>query len=260
MTRVLRPTQPRWRVPLRPAPVNGRKRERIESESDFVDPLFTLNDGWLTMHAAVSGDPLAGQLGLPGLWRIVSGRIGQATQRVFELPPLADFDEEDELTAEDVLAECKAWALSTAMGRIADGWQPPPRAEVESWIPSGGLSLRAETEARQIGLIHEANRLALVCPILPRIPAELSPKRREWLQALLTDGQDRWRMVRIGLTETSAITEVDFSGVPPAIGECVFRTGLGALRWVVAWLVESAAFLAEPSVTCSALEVCPARG
>jgi hypothetical protein len=179
---------------------------------------------------------------------------------VFELPPLPPLDEDWESTAEDVLAECKAWALSTAVGRLADGWRPPPREEVESWIPGGGLSLRAETQARQVGLVHEANRLALVCPILPRLPAELPAARRDWLRALLMDGQDRWRMVRIGLTETSALAEVDFSGVPPAIGESVFRTGLGALRWVVAWLVESAAFLADTSVACPALEVCPARG
>src|SRR5262249_28075615 len=106
---------------------------------------------------------------------------------------------------------------------------------------------------------HEASRLALVCPILTGIAADLSPARRSWLRALLQDGQDRWRLVRLGLTETAAAAEIDLTGVPPLIVESVFRTSLGALRWVVAWLVESAVFLADRAKPCAALEVCPER-
>ena len=253
MTRVLRPTAPRRIGAPKGGYLNGHARTRPEP----THPLFTLEDGWSVLHAAApaDADPLGG-VKEPGLWRYVGGTAGKPVERVFELPPLPDVEDDGESSADDLLAECRAWALDG----VPVGWQPPERDEVESWLPPGGLAIRAGAHARQAALVHEPGRLALTCPILTNIPAGLSAARRGWLRAVLLDGQNRWRLVRVCLTDSAALAEIDFSGAPPAIVESLFRTGLGALRWVVAWLVESAAFLADPSVTCRAVEVCPSAG
>jgi hypothetical protein len=116
---------------------------------------------------------------------------------------------------------------------------------------------------RQGELIHQPNRLAVRFPIVQRVPDDLPPRRREWLREVLIDGQNRWRMVRIGLAEeagsSAALAEVDLSGCPHGLLESLFAAGLGALRWVVGWLVEAADFLVDGSVACRALEVCQVR-
>jgi hypothetical protein len=55
------------------------------------------------------------------------------------------------------------------------------------------------------------------------------------------------------------LAEVDLTGCPPAVVECVFRAGLAALWWVVEWLARPADFLADAARPSRALEVFPAR-
>ena len=69
-------------------------------------------------------------------------------------------------------------------------------------------------------------------------------------------------MVRLGFGEPPAaavLAEVDLTGCPPEVVECVFRAGLAALRWVVEWLARPADFLADAAQPSRAVEVFPAR-
>lgn len=224
---------------------------------------------WWTLRTAAEGpghDVLRGQLGRAGLWKLVTGPNGDGPGRVFDLPKSAlhqaewldEFDEDDGATSpfEDALR----WALDTARGRVREGWQPPSRAEVETWIPTASLTVETARFVRQGTLEHGAGRLALRIPIVPAIPTDLSAARKEWLREILIDAQDRWRMVRIGITERAGVdAEVDFSGAPHSVLPFVFAKGLESLRWTVRWLVESADFLVNASLACRAIEVCPTR-
>jgi hypothetical protein len=222
--------------------------------------LFTTDNGWpvLTTAKPLAGvDPLRGQLDRPGLWKLV--RSGDGVRRVFEMPPPKHAPADDGDEPADPALACLSWALATAAGKLPDGWQPPPRHEVEAWLPANGLTVQAGSLVRQGELVHRPERLALRFPILTTIPADLPAARRGWLEEVLQEGQDRWRLVRVGLAGEAAWAEVDLSGCPGPVLESLFRAGLGALRWVVEWLAGTAAFLADPAVGCRALEVCPVR-
>lgn len=230
--------------------------ERRRPASRATSNRFTLADGWATLRSSrplAHADPLRDLLGRPGLWKLV--RSPQGVVRVFELPPLpTDLgEEEDEPLSPDA---CLAWAQATARGEVPDNWAPPPRSEVDAWLTGGALTVAAGAVVRQGELIHRPDRLALRYPVLLRLPSELSPLRRAWLEELLLDAQDRWRLVRVGLAGDAAWAEVDLTGCPGPLMECLFRAGRDALRWVVGWLAESTAFLADPGATCRAVEVC----
>jgi hypothetical protein len=246
----------------------GFRRSRVGVGYRRDGLVFKTEGRWSTLQAAAAEAdvaPLHGQLGRPGLWKPLPG--GGRPLSVFDLPhaaltAAADADEDEEAAAP--FEACLAWALATAEGRVPDGWAPPPRSEVESWLPPGGLTLQVGPFVRQGTLAHGPDRLALTFPVLPRIPDDLPESRRAWLAALLLDAQT-WRLVRVGLTDApghrAAYAEVDLTGAPAAALECLMRTGLGALRWVVQWLVGPAAFLADGARACRALEeVCPWAG
>jgi hypothetical protein len=226
--------------------------------------LFTQESKWAVLQAvepSPQDDPLRGQLGKPGLWKQapVEGR----SVRVFDLPLAACSGRhgDDEDTAVSPLEACLRWALMTLDGKLPVGWQTPARDEVEGLIPQGGLTVQVGPFVRQGTLIHRPDRLAVSFPLLPRVSENLSANRMSWLRELLGDGQ-RCRMVRLGMTggptDLAVYAEVDLSGAPPGSVECLFKTGLDCLRWVVHELVGSAAFLADSSLVCRSLEeVCP---
>jgi hypothetical protein len=188
-----------------------------------------------------------GYIGRPGLWKAVRGAGGEVAP-VFEIPEVVftrGGDDEDGEPVEAARGACFDWALATVGGEPCAGWVPPPLAEVESWVGIGRLTVQHGPWLRQGELIHRQDRLALRFPLVPAVPEELAPPRRAWLEEVLADAQDRWRMVRVGLAGSgAAVAEVDLSGCPAALLEGLFRTGLDCLRWVVAWLVPSADFLA----------------
>lgn len=213
---------------------------------------------WSTLRATKSdnNNPLMGYLACPGLWKAARGAGGEVAP-VFEIPEAAftrGGDDEDGEPVEAARGVCLDWALATAGGESRAAWAPPPLAEVESWVGIGRLTVQHGPWLRQGELIHRPDRLALRLPLVPAVPEDLAPPRRAWLEEVLADAQDRWRMVRVGLVGSAAVAEVDLSGCPAALLEGLFRTGLDCLRWVVAWLVASADFLAagDPS---RALEV-----
>jgi hypothetical protein len=223
--------------------------------------LLTPGRGWVALESAKplpDANPLRGQLSRPGLWKLVRG---DGVRRIFELPEAAlSAEEPDDAEETSSLRACVRWALDTDSGEIPAGWQPPPREEVETWLPVSRLIVQTGPAVRQGELVHSPERLAVRFALVHSIPEELNEGRRAWLEEVLAEAQDRWRMVRVGLTAGSAaLAEVDFTGCPRAALEVLFPTGLDALRWVVEGLVKVADFLADPPATSRALEVRRAR-
>jgi hypothetical protein len=206
-------------------------------------------------------DPLKGQLGRPAPWKW-TGSEQAGYHRIFDVPAhlLSECADEDGDDAKLPVGSIIPWAIATENGELPTGWEPPPREEAISWIRPQGLSLQVGPFARQGTLIHTPERLALRFPILPSIPADLPEPRRQWLRAILIEAQNRWRLVRIGLSDRgTAEAEVDLSGAPACVVESLLRTSLDAIRFVVEWLVWPAAFLADTSISCEAWNVCPVR-
>jgi hypothetical protein len=225
---------------------------------------FSPEGAWSTLRSTeplVGVDPLRGLLGEPGAWHFVRG-ADCTIRKLLELPsPVFNFQTDADALddAESPLRELLNWGLATDKGLITSGWKAPERAEIDTWMSPGALTIQRGPIVRQ-GRIHlEANRLAIRFPLVTSLPEGLSANRRLWLRELLLDGQNRWRMVRLGLTEQGAEAEIDLSGAPPVVLEPLFKASLDALRWVVQWLALSAAFLADPAVACQAWEVCPLR-
>jgi len=222
---------------------------------------------WLvaTASGGKDDDPLCGQLGKPGLWKLVTD--GPKVRREFHLPlgvlsveeVLGEGDED----APDPLEVCMGWVSATALDDLPAGWECPARDEVESWIPDGGLTLRSGALVRQGSLVCGSDRLALRMPIVSEVHAGLSEARRAWLRELLLDAQNRWRMVRIGIEgepdHQAIAAEVDLSGAPAVVLEALFRISLDALRWVASWLVMSAGLVADARVGCRLCETGPER-
>jgi hypothetical protein len=227
--------------------------------------MFRTDGIWSTLAGSepvIGIDPLRGQLGQPGLWKVIAGPEEKSLQRVFELPArVLEVHEEDDDSEEATspLSACLHWAMQTAEGQPIPGWQPPPRDELEAWIPPYGLAIQTGPIARQGFVICTPERLALRFPVAPSIPPELPAARRAWLRELLLEAQNRWRMVRVGLSDSSVEAEVDLTGAPAVVLEALFRFSLDALRWVVHWLAYPANFLADPTISCRAWESCPLR-
>jgi len=224
---------------------------------------------WAVLESDAGADAdheVVAQIGQPGLWRVIADLNGDP-RRVFELHDsvlslVGDASSPDTNSEpRSMLDDCLDWALGTADGKIPVGWQPPARAEIEALIPRGRLTIASGTEARQGELIHAPGRLALRFPILHRVPAGLPELRRRWLRDILFDAQNRWRLVRLGFTgqpdNLAIAAEVDLSGAPHAALEPLLSVGLDSLHWVVTWLVETAALLADADVACRALEFGP---
>jgi hypothetical protein len=224
--------------------------------------------GWptlTTVRTEARGDPLRGRLGRPGLWKSVVVGAGRraSVQQVWELPPAVlrdlaeDADEEQGDGDGSAFHAALAWALATADGQAPAGWRAPPREELEAAMPPGALTVRKGSLVRQGSLLWAPNRVALVFPVLARVPPDLPGARREWLEALLADAQTQWRLVRLGVAAeegaSSVQAEVDLSGAPLPLMEGLLKNSLSALQWVVQWLIRSADFLADARVACRAL-------
>ena len=131
--------------------------------------------------------------------------------------------------------------------------------EEAGWVASR-RTRRDSGRRRTLYSMTAEGRLAFDFPIVPKIPPDLSAARKEWLRELLTDGQDRWRLVRIGLAGDSEVhAEVDLTGAPHEALEELVRVGVDALRLVVSSLVEPADFLVNGADDCRAVEIRPNR-
>ncbi len=220
--------------------------------------LLTPKRRWCVLETAPSAncDLLATEWNRPGLWKLVSAKPYGAVLREFHLPiQVLLIDEaitDPDPNGKTVIDALMEWAVATSRGTLPDGWSPPSREDIESWIPAGGLTVQDGPIIRQGSLVHAANRLAIRFPIVPSISPNLSDSRLDLLRDVLIDGQSRWRMVRLGFTSPAgrqAIeAEVDLTGAPLEVLQPIFKISLDALRWVVRWIVWSAALLADARV------------
>lgn len=218
---------------------------------------FGLDNGWgrFETRRSTHGDVLSNQLGRPALWKLRSGDDGSGTRSVFEIPPTVLPGPGSAAERYEALAR---WALSTANGKPDGSWEPPARDEIERRLPELALTLQVGSIAVQGTMTHEPGRLAFGFPIVERIPDDLPAPRMAWLRALLIDGQDCWRLVRIGLTaDGAARAEVDLSGAPNDVIETLVPIGLDSLRLVVSSLVEPAEFLVHRTESDAALKSSP---
>jgi len=217
-----------------------------------------VRSGWGTFEAngTQRSDPLRGQLDRPGLWKLSVDARG-AVRGVFELPPsLMALAESDAARFADVAG----WALATAGGKAEKSWSPPAKAEVESWLPDGALTLQVGAIARQGALVLDDERLLFRFGIVHEIPQSLSAARKAWLRELLVEAQNRWRLVRIGMNGRADVqAQVDLTGAPHHALEELVHIGTDALRLVVSSLVEPADFLVNGATGCRAVEVRPNR-
>ncbi|HEY2952912.1 MAG TPA: hypothetical protein VGK40_10030 [Verrucomicrobiae bacterium] len=207
-------------------------------------------------------DRLRGVIGRPGFWKHVTdnGR----SRHVFELPThlLLDTDEDDFTTdeARPLLADALTWAQATVDGGLPEGWRPPPREKVEAWIPKGRLTVQHGAIVRQGELVHAPDCLALRVPVLPVLPADLPELNTRFLEQILLEATDRWRLVRLGIVDDgealAVIAEVNFTGASAPVIERLILASLASLHWTSLWLAESAELLADVAVTPRALALC----
>lgn len=219
---------------------------------------FRVRSGWGTFEANGKShrrDALRGQLGRPGLWKLVTGQRHGTVRKVFDLPP--SILPRDASVA-GRFEKVAGWALATCGGKADRSWSPPAEEELERWLPANALTLQVGEIARQGEMTRGTGRLSFDFPVVTKIPRDLPAPRREWLQELLADTQDRWRMVRIGLAGRSEVhAQVDLTGAPHEALEELVPLGLDTLRLVVSFVVEPADFLVHGSEGCRALEVPP---
>lgn len=219
--------------------------------------------GWLVFTSPwpSTADPLH-SLGAFGLWKPV--RDEQQMRRMFAVRQswMADDDfcpADEDRSSYDCLVD---WASATAEGTLPSGWVVADRTSVDACLGKTRLTLVHRGFTRQLQILHAADRLTLRLPILPAVPANLPEARRRWLRTLLLDAQNTHQLFRLGFiqegAQTSVIAEIDLTGVPSMLLEPLLSKSCDALRWVVAWLVESADFLAQADVASRALELCAA--
>jgi hypothetical protein len=148
------------------------------------------------------------------------------------------------------------WAEATRDGSAPGGWEPPPRAEVEEWLPPTQRTVRAGASVAQLDLIVEPARFALVIPSLARIPAELSPARAAWLGEICSDAQQRWRMVRFGIDEaaSSVRAEVDLTGAPADRARPLAELALAALTCSAEWAIPALSLVTDAAVASRILD------
>ena len=238
-----------------------------------------VRDPGLTAPADASGasttspdvvDPLRGQLGRPGLWKRVEIAEDSGDVRCrFELPPaILDRSDGDEEEGAEPFAAAMAWAIETARGEVPADWTQPSAEDIgmekDEFVVQHGRFVRQGRLVRGEGL------LALRVPILKRsadvedrpvFDPQASDPRSAWLRRLLVDGQNRWRMVRVGLDSPEALVlaEIDLSGAPHSVAGILVRASLGVLRGIVTWLVAPVDLLADRALAREALQVCAVR-
>jgi hypothetical protein len=240
-----------------PGPRGERVRNgsALRSEGDWLA---------LALREPFEGDPLRDLLGSPGLWRALRERPLRdepSWTRVFDLPPLAPPEAEDEPLPGHPCAALLDWAEATADGSTPRGWTPPQQAEVDSWLEPARRSVRAGAHVAQIDLVVEPPRFGLVIPALVRIPAELPPARVAWLDELCHDTQERWRMVRFGVDEAAASVraEVDLTGAPLDRARPLVELALAALTCSAEWALPSFSLVTDPGVASQTLDRNPRR-
>jgi hypothetical protein len=213
--------------------------------------------GWTTwIDRSRSGERASvDTLGRRGLWRAVRREEGIDT--TFACPPLSrlvGIQEETSLSGEAAVRE---WACATANDDLPDAWSAPVRTAVEDWFDADRLSVRAGAHIAKGELECGPERLRLRFPDLVRLDPRLPESRQAWVRALCLDAQSRWHLVRFGVVEERVCAEVDLSGAPPVLAESLVGWALEALVFSVGWALPAFALVADPDVSCPALDLGP---
>lgn len=238
-------------------------------------------NGWLSVEPSHrNGDALpagADLLGKPGLWRWAGDGVGRSDVGadelfspgipVFELPRrlVASLGSDDGESGEsgdaggDLLGEFLHWAEATSHGDVADGWSAPPADELKRLTEAEAMTVRGPGIACEIELHRQPNRLALRCPVVPAIPADLPDSRRQWLRLLVRHTQQTWHFVRVGIDEESrrVLAEVDLTGAPKELIPLLYPVTVDALRCVIGCVAKPAAVICDMKVTSSLLAAGP---
>ena len=261
MGRLLNLRRNDWTARLRESGFTPLGAERLFGRDGVV---LSLEQGWLTLttsNGSVGTDPLLGHLGRPGLWKPVLERGSLRLVSDVRASILSEDAKAAEAGGEGANGagdSVLSWLLTTLSGRLPEGWEPPPREEVELQVDLSLLVVRSGAFTSQGTLIHGPRRLALEFPVC-RIPDDLPAARVRWLRALLLDGQSRWRLARVGFNPAgdAAAAEVDLSGAPLSAIQFLVRTALESLRWVVGSILAPAALAVDPTVDSHILKAFP---
>ena len=256
------PVRPLWDRELA---AKGFTRKAGNGHAAFDGVAFSIDGNWPVLRTEAcfeEADPLAGEVGKPGLWKVIKGDRG--LYRMFDLPPsvltgVEGDDWEDEATGSSRFGSVLTWALDTVKGDPPEGWDPPPLEDVEALIPPGWLTQRSGAHARQGELLHEPGCLALRFPIVQHVSESLPEHRLYWLRRLLLDAQAHWRLVRLGsegdLHGSTVYAEVNLTGAPHAVISGMICLAVAALHAVLEWTVGPAVFLLDTRNEAQALEV-----
>lgn len=252
--------------------------------------------GWMSVERSHrNGDtmrPGEDFLGRPGLWRwrgdgvgrggageewMAAGAAGEQGEQgaagepgvpAFELPrgivdalSINDDEGDDGLAApgESAVAQLVRWAEATCGGKTPVGWSAPATDELKRLAPPEAMAVTIAGVACTIELHREPGRLALRCPIVPAIPADLPLPRWQWLRLLVTQTQQTWRFVRVGIDESSLrlLAEVDLTGAPHELIPMLYPVTVDALRCVIGLVAKPAAVICDPRIASALLSVGP---
>jgi hypothetical protein len=224
--------------------------------------LFRSDGEWVTLESIAARQPVAScdPMDAPGLWKPAGA--GCHPRRVFESLTaviLAEETEFDELEPRLTPRSWLQWALDTAAGEVPAAWAAPAPNQLEEWVSPAALSLQRGAFVRQGAWVVRPDRLALEFPIIFTIPNDLDAARAAWLESLLREANQRWRLVRFGVVQSSGrrslAARIDFTGAPRS--QRLFSTSLTALKYGAAWLGESAELLADTGQPLEALAAPP---
>jgi hypothetical protein len=156
-----------------------------------------------------------------------------------------------------VFGACLAWAERTAGGNMPGSWTSPTSPFLDERISKNDLTLVHGRFRRQVTLHRASDRLALSLPVLSSWPADLPESLRLGLAALLDDARARWPLVRLGAPDGNLArglrAEVDLTGAPAGVLECLLSASLAGLRRTVTGLVETVELLADAAVASGIL-------
>jgi len=207
---------------------------------------------WLRMEREHVGDrdredEVGGMLGQCGPWRPVGGDGGSTRTLVADLPrsmwtSAADAGSE---AAADLGGRCVEWGLATSGGGAPEGWAPPSPERAADLVPPGAGTIVVGDIVRDCVVYRDEGRLAIECPLVPFVPADLAATRQCWLERLLAEARALWRMARVGLRGGALVAEVDLTGVPHDALAGAVPAALHALHGLVAWTARPALVIAS---------------
>ena len=132
------------------------------------------------------------------------------------------------------------------------GTDRPIRELLDEWLPAELLRVRQGSLLREIELIDD--RFLRV--ELTTIPAHLPENRLRCLDYFITEAGKSWPHARLAISKESgsAFAETDLENSSRNKLREFLPVAVQTLRWVVVALAETAEFLADPAVSCEALE------